>query len=559
MNSRDSDVLAIRLQQIIFVLGPGVTLFVNPWSNFDPISLPKMVVLTTLAFSQLAVVILLGALKYESLKFLRLFCFGFLFFMFLTFLFSGSPLSQQFWGVFGRNTGFLTYFSLLIILYSVSCIVDRIFFKRILNSLVFTSILVVAYSIVQYFKLDPILWSEQGMFSTLGNINFLSAFLGLSSVAVVGLATLDHLGALKRTTFLSLALIQMIVVWETGSIQGIMMFFAGGYVLLLLYFISTRKIVRALIPYCVFGLASLTLVILGLLNKGILARILFQPSVVFRGDYMHAGLQMTLDHPLNGVGMDAYGDWYRESRGEISTLRDNPDRIANTAHNIFLDISSNGGIPLLVAYLLILFTVFYHSIKFLKRNKNFDPIFSTMFSVWIAYQVQATISINQIGVGVWGWILSGSLIAYEISTREASGPTKRILVQGKKRSGLMLSAPKALLVLSFTFLGFLLNLAPLRADMAFRSALKIGSIDKALEASEMFGSSSWHGTMVLDSAVKENNADVAKRVIARMTAKYPREFYGWRILAISSFATSEEREKAIRELRKLDPFNPMLR
>jgi hypothetical protein len=65
MNSRDSDVLAIRLQQIIFVLGPGVTLFVNPWSNFDPISLPKMVVLTTLAFSQLAVVILLGALKYD--------------------------------------------------------------------------------------------------------------------------------------------------------------------------------------------------------------------------------------------------------------------------------------------------------------------------------------------------------------------------------------------------------------------------------------------------------------------------------------------------------------
>jgi hypothetical protein len=123
----------------------------------------------------------------------------------------------------------------------------------------------------------------------------------------------------------------------------------------------------------------------------------------------------------------------------------------------------------------------------------------------------------------------------------------------------MLSAPKALLVLLFALLGFMLNLLPLRADMSFRSALKTGSIDQALHASELIGATSWHATMVLDSAVKENNADVAKRVISRMTTKYPREFYGWRILAISTFATIEERDRAIRELRKLDPFNPMLK
>ena len=559
MDSRDSDVLRIRLQQLIFVLGPGVTLFINPWSNFDPISLPKMVVLTTFAFSQLSVVILLKTLSKESLKFLRVSCFGFLFFMSLTFLFSGSPINQQFWGVFGRNTGFLTYFSLLIVLYSASCIDDRLFFKRILNSLTLTSFFVVSYSIVQYFKLDPIVWSEQGMFSTLGNINFLSAFLGLSSVAAVGLATQHRLSVMKRATFVSLSLIQMMVVWETGSIQGLMMFFSGSYVLLFIYLIMNRKKLKVVVPYFIFGLASLSFVILGLMNKGLLARVIYQPSVVFRGDYMHAGLAMTLDHPLIGVGMDGYGDWYRESRGEISTLRDNPDRVANTAHNIFLDISSNGGIPLLICYLLIFSTVLYHSLKYLKRNDKFDPIFSTMFSVWIAYQIQATISINQIGVGVWGWILSGSIIAYEITTRESSALSKKILIQGRRRSGLMLSAPKALLVLLFALLGFMLNLLPLRADMSFRSALKTGSIDQALHASELIGATSWHATMVLDSAVKENNADVAKSVISRMTTKYPREFYGWRILAISTFATIEERDRAIRELRKLDPFNPMLK
>jgi hypothetical protein len=396
------------------------------------------------------------------------------------------------------------------------------------------------------------------MFSTLGNINFLSAFLGLSAVAAVGLSAQKQVNVTRRGVLLGMALIQLLVVWETGSIQGVMMFFAGCYVLLFTYLVSERKPNFLIVSYAILGCASLILVVLGLINKGILARLIYQPSVVFRGDYMHAGWQMTVDHPLIGVGMDAYGDWYRESRGEISTLRDNPDRIANTAHNIFLDVSSNGGIPLLICYLLILSLVVYSCVRFLKRNIGYDPIFATLFSLWIAYQVQATISINQIGVGVWGWILSGSLIAYEIASRDNDGPNRKNSWQGRKRSGLMLSAPKSLLLLTFALAGFLLNFLPLRADMAYRSALKAGSIDKALKASEMLGATSWHATMVLDSAVKQNNAEVAKVVVNRMVNKYPREFYGWRILAISNFATVEERNKAIQVLKRLDPFNPML-
>lgn len=558
MRIKDSEILRIRLQQFIFVLGPGVTLFVNPWSNYDPVSLPKMVILSTLAFSQLAVVGLLGAHKRREIKFLRVFSLNFLFFMTLTFLFSDSPIDQQFWGVFGRNTGFLTYFSLLIIMYSVSCIEDRNFFRRLINSLILTSVIVVTYSIFQYFKLDPITWSEQGMFSTLGNINFLSAFLGLSGIACIGLATQVDLRFWQRASLILVTLIQMLVIWETGSIQGLMIFFAGIYVLFLLFLTSKKNLYKFLPLYLLSGFISTLLVILGLLNKGVLARLVYQPSVIFRGDYMHAGWQMTLDHPFNGVGMDAYGDWYRASRGEISTLRDNPDRIANTAHNIFLDISSNGGIPLLASYLFILGTVIYHSIKFFKRTRIFDPIFAILFSVWIAYQIQAMISINQIGVGVWGWVFSGSLIGYEISTRDLAGSTKKISAQARKRSGLMLSAQTSLLVTFFALLGFLMNLLPMRADIAYRSALKVGSIEKALEASEMIGATSWHSTMVLDAAVKANNVEVGKRVVSRMTKKYPREFYGWRILAVSSFASVEEIDRAVQELKKLDPFNPML-
>jgi hypothetical protein len=35
------------------------------------------------------------------------------------------------------------------------------------------------------------------------------------------------------------------------------------------------------------------------------------------------------------------------------------------------------------------------------------------FTAWTCYQVQSLISINQVGLALWGWILTGALIAYE--------------------------------------------------------------------------------------------------------------------------------------------------
>ena len=119
---------------------------------------------------------------------------------------------------------------------------------------------------------------------------------------------------------------------------------------------------------------------------------------------------MTLDHPFFGVGLDSYGDWYRSSRGLISTLRSGPERTANTAHNIFLDISSNGGLPLAISYFAIIIYAFLSGIRVLRQNSNFNPVFVSIFSSWFGYLIFSAISINQIGVGIWGWILTGCVI-----------------------------------------------------------------------------------------------------------------------------------------------------
>jgi O-antigen ligase len=69
---------------------------------------------------------------------------------------------------------------------------------------------------------------------------------------------------------------------------------------------------------------------------------------------------MTIDNPIFGVGLDSYGDWYRRSRTIEATLRRGPDVTSNAAHNAFLDISSYGGFPLVLIYIVLIILVINH-------------------------------------------------------------------------------------------------------------------------------------------------------------------------------------------------------
>ena len=139
-----------------------------------------------------------------------------------------------------------------------------------------------------------------------------------------------------------------------------MVFAAGSFLLLGIYGFSIVKNLAMRTLYFMSGGVLFLLTSFALFNKGPLAPLIYQISIQLRGDYMHAGWEMTTLNPFFGVGMDSYGDWYRQARGEITTLRGSAERISNSAHNIFLDISSNGGFPLLISYLAILSIAFYH-------------------------------------------------------------------------------------------------------------------------------------------------------------------------------------------------------
>lgn len=477
----------------------------------------------------------------------------FLLWMTIVLVVTGAPINQQFWGVFGRNNGYLGYFSLVVILIAVALVQLKNFYCKLVDALVLTSVPTTAYAIIQIAGRDPISWSVMAPFATLGNINFSSAFFGLASLCATVLALSPKQRSLIRVFLTALVVTNLFIILQTGSIQGFMIYVAGvGIVGFFLVRSFTRiRVLQYL--YVASGIICFGLASLALYNLGPLARFVFSETVLYRFDYWYAGWAMTVKNPVFGVGLDSYGDWYRELRGEIATLRTVPDRITNTAHNIYLDISASGGFPLIAAYLVLLGYALRAAVRVMRRSVAFDPYFVALFATWAAYLIQAAISINQIGVGVWGWLFTGGLIGYEIATREVGAGSGH----GRTRTGSsQLPALAALLGIIGFFAGFLLSFIPFNADAKFKGALQSGNPAEQLIKARALGATAYHMELALDTAIKANDERLASEATSELLQRYPRNFMAWRVKQALTSSTPHERDLAYERLRKMDPYNP---
>lgn len=551
------DLIRLRLTQAVVTAGVMTTFLVNPWGNFDPISVVKMLALSSSAFLILALLFVgRNYLQLATEKYLLLAASFFIGWMMLAVLFSGAPLNQQVWGSFGRNTGFLTYASLTLVMLGAVYIRALGGYKKLIDLFLISSVPMTAYCLVQLSGNDPIGWSYSAAFGTLGNINFLSAYMGLVTVTALSYAiAFFNKKALISICLVFIILVDLYIVLMTGSIQGIVIFGAGAFVVIFLW-LRSNKYSRILQPSFVF-ISTITAIptVMGILNSGPLAKYLFQNSTKLRGDYILAGWEMTLNHPFFGVGMDSYGDWYRETRTQ-SAAENGVDRVANTAHNIFLDISSNGGFPLLVAYFSLLVIAGLSAIKSYKLiGSRFDPVFAAILAAWLAYQIQALVSINQIGVGIWGWIFTGSLIGYSKGlAKNADGVIQNS--NAKRMKGQLLPPGAGLIAIFGAVFGFSLGAVPVKADMDYIKSVRTGSLEQIVSNTRLLGSTPWHSEMALNYALNIPAPPQSLEIARYLVSKYPRNSFGWQAIYFSDLATLEERQIAIRILRKLDPYNP---
>jgi len=470
------------------------------------------------------------------------------------FVISESDKSQQFWGVFGRGTGVLSYSVLALLFFLGNFLASSEFNKKIIFSLVFTTVFMTAYCVIQILKLDPIGWSAFFPFGTLGNVNFLSGYMGVALVTILILGTARSISLNVRIALGALFFIGFFALYKSDSTQGFVAFFVGISSFLV---IKSLRIGRPLFFAAITAyLAGFVSLVAGLFDKGPLRDVVYQFTVLFRADYMHAAIEMLIHNPLTGVGIDAYDDWYRSERGVISALRTSLNRTANSAHNIVLDLGAGGGFPLMISYLALLALVSFSIAKGLRSGKSSDPYFMAASMSWVAYQVQAAVSINQIGVGVWGWLLGGLIVGMTRFASSDSQVTRSEVKRNAEPKKIPNTPPPLAVVTSVMTLsiGFVLAFPPLKTDADFLMATKTGSAQLVTEVSNRSTANAFILSRAAGSANSAGLTDLTRDIISKLNNRFPRNLYG-RLVQFESYSETEEKKGLVlEEIEDIDPY-----
>jgi hypothetical protein len=291
---------------------------------------------------------------------------------------------------------------------------------------------------------------------------------------------------------------------------------------------------------------------------GPLSDMIYKSSLLARGFYWRAAVNMMLDNPLFGVGMDGYGDAYFRSRTkEIAEY--NPGIYSDTAHNIPLDIGSNGGFLLLFAYMAIIILVLISIVRILKRETEFDVVFATIVAAGVAYQAQSLISINQLGLGVWGWSLTGLIIGYEISSRNSEPIENQRAVRKGKVVAEKLSASALVIAFVTSGIGIAIAFPPYIAASKFYKALQSGDANVIQPAAylEPYDRSRF---LYVAQILNQNKLEARAIEVLRDASKiYPDSIGVWSQWSTIASATPVDVTNAKANMKRLDPFNPELK
>ena len=521
----------------------STTLIISPIPLFDLYSLPKFLALSVGA--TVAILILIFNWKIVLVKENKVLLYLLLLFIWIQIIvifISKAPLDQQLFGVFFRNTGLLTYIFLsACLLFSKVLTTNQtlnwtIWLLR--TSLIFESI----YTIFQYrnieFKFIKDTYGNIIPVGTFGNQNFISAFLGIGFAVLIACCV----GNFKNKKLLSVDFIVLILIAIalslTGSKQGIIISIFGSAISVLIHL--HRKYDSKKILFSYFGLILFggLIFILGAFNNGPLRKYIYEASVSYRGDFWHSGIEIFKNNFFFGVGLDSFGDWYRQYRTADSIARQGVGQFSTAAHNVFIDFASQGGIFLFFSYLSLVLFILWSSINRIFKNRNIDIKYIAIFIGFISYLAQSIISINSIGVVIWGWIFGGLLLAQ---------PEDRILPDKKIRLVTPISVG---LVLGFT-IGFL----PLKTDVSLIKAVNRGSVEGIVDASKSWPTTTEYVYNAIIIFNKSKFYEQELRIARFGVERNPRDFLSWRSIYRNPVSSELDKKKALKNLQTLDPNN----
>jgi O-antigen ligase len=543
----------------LFIGVPFATVFLMTDTVTDPVNVTKLFATGCVGGGVFAIAAVYGFKElWASAKLLLIATGFFLIAVLNSVINSSAPLTQNIYGVFGRQTGFIAYLVLAMVMLGAALLRTKKSFDRIVWALLIAGAINIVYAAWAIAFGDFIGWSNPygNILGLFGNPNFIGAFLGMFITGSIAFAFSTHFSWIYRTAFMVLGLVALYEIKESHAVQGLVVT-GAGLAMIGFYLVRSKTKGNSLtIAY----LAAVGLVggfaLAGALQKGPLTSLIYKRSVSLRGTYWETGINIGMDRPFTGAGMDSYGNWYRAFRPDRALVNmPGVKTITNAAHNVVIDIFAYGGFPLLLSYLAILLIGIWAIVRVSHRNRSYDGTFVALATTWLAYQLQSIISINQMGLAIWGWLLVGVLVAYEYSTRPQSEGAEK--TKAVKQKELVFSAQ--LVGGIGVVAGALIAVPPMSADMAWKSAVKaqnVQQVEAALTPSYLKPRDSARLAQAVLLLENSKLPDLAYKYAKEGVEFNPDYFDAWRVLYSVSKATQEDRDLALSNMKRLDPKNP---
>lgn len=383
---------------------------------YDPFNSPKMWILFFTAGWLVGYLISFKQIIFDnkSLKILLYLILAFIISALLATMF--TPL--KFTAIFGeiqRRNGFISYLSLAIIMLTTAVFVRSFNIIRLYAITFLIGTISAIYAYMQTTGRDFVEWNNtyNSIIGTLGNPNFAAALLAVMGVLIFSSIFISDLKVQYRFFAAVLTVVLLGLIYRSEARQGLLSYSLGVGIFVVIWI--GRKNRKLGVVAAGSGVLIFIFSILGMLQIGPLERFLYKPTVTVRGYYWRAGIEMFKQNPLFGVGMDRYGAYFKQVREIGYPLTHGFELTSSNAHNTFIQLFATGGIFFGLSYLILNFYIIQRAFIGYKNLTGNNQVFiSGVFSAWVAFQAQSLVSIDNIGISIWGWILGGSIIGLSL-------------------------------------------------------------------------------------------------------------------------------------------------
>jgi O-antigen ligase len=528
-----------------------VPLIITPGFNYDAINVPKLIALVF--FGSLLVSTQFNEQNLMLLKANKLLTASTCLFLLVTavnpFIVNRNVLLQLYGGD-GRNTGvFATIFFLIFMLCSIflaNKIVVRMFGKLVVAVGVISSI----YGLLQSLGMDPVTWDNpyNEVMGFLGNPNQQSSLLGICSVVTFAFLCSNSISMARKVLLFSLLVFLVYIIIQTNSTQGLIVSVMGSSLVLWIKikFLPIIRVWKTSYVILISGIAIYSLMDMLRITSG---NYLYKESISLRGDFWRTALQITKDHPVTGIGLDGYADWYRRSRDSVAASRLNLDSVSDSPHNIFLDYLSGGGIPLFIAFLLINVLTLISLIRLYRKLDQFSLEVAILSGVWIGFFLQGLISPIHISLSIWGWITAGLILGLDI--KDNFGQTHA--PQKTKKSASSLGAISPLLRFVGVIIAFAITLPIYRMDHSFRVAFKTAQVQDFQDAANAWPKYPIRLATIGNILLQNNLTEIGKPILFEAVRINPDSYPSWFILNKYPDLTESDRKSVVINLKRLEP------